>query len=155
MPRSLSHVVVLTHDLDEVVRFCGEVAGIAAVTRYPIPAADLEMLFGWPGLQEPVAAAFVGEGPGGLDLVEVPESLRDDVAPGMRLLAVVNRDVDAATTTAAAAGFETRGPFTVTSATGAPDEAGRDRRRGRVLRARAVRLISARRGSGRSRSARS
>ncbi len=38
----------------------------------------------------------------------------------MRLLAVANRDVDAATTTAAAAGFTTRGPFTVTSATGAP-----------------------------------
>ena len=118
MPKSLSHVVVLTEDIGEVVRFCADVAGITTVARYEIPTADADALFGWPDLEDPVSAAFVGEGPGGLDLVEIPGSLRGEVAPGLRLLAVVNRDVAEAGARAAEAGFGVRGPFHVTAATG-------------------------------------
>ncbi len=119
MPKSLSHVVVLTDDIEEVVRFCAEVAGITTVARYEIPSADVATLFGWVDLTTPVSAAFVGEGPGSLDLVEIPGPLRGEVAPGLRLLAVVNRDAAAAGVEAAEAGFGVRGPFHVTAATGA------------------------------------
>jgi catechol 2,3-dioxygenase-like lactoylglutathione lyase family enzyme len=120
MPKSLSHVVVLTDDLAEVVRFCTEVAGLTAVAPYEIPAADLATLFGWPELDAPVAAAFVGEGPGSLDLVEIPAPLRGEVRPGLRLLAVANRDVLAAGAAATGAGFATRGPFEVATVAGDP-----------------------------------
>jgi hypothetical protein len=62
----------------------------------------------------------VGEGPGGVDVLEIPGPLRDTVRPGVRLLAVVNRDAAAAGEAAAAAGFDVRGPFHTTAATGAP-----------------------------------
>jgi hypothetical protein len=51
-----------------------------------------------------------------LELVEIPRALRGVVAPGVTLLAVANRDATAAAGAARAAGFEVRGPFTVTSA---------------------------------------
>ena len=120
MPKSLSHVVVFTDDLEEVIGFCVERAGIPSVSRYDIPAESLSQLFGWAGLTAPASAAFIGEGPGALDVIEIPEQLRGDVAPGMRLLAVVNRDVEGAGAEAAAAGHAVRGPFHVTAATGAP-----------------------------------
>ena len=120
MPKSMSHVVVVTDDLEEVVRFCVDVAGIATVSRYEIAAEGLSQLFGWEGLTAPVAAAFIGDGPGSLDVVEIPEHLRGEVAPGMRLLAVVNRDIGDAAATATEAGHRVRGPFHTATVTGAP-----------------------------------
>ncbi|MCD9625677.1 hypothetical protein [Rhabdothermincola salaria] len=120
MPKSLSHVVVFTEDLEEVVGFCVEVARISTVSRYEIPEENVGQLFGWSGLAAPARAAFIGEGPGSLDVIEIPEHLRGDVSPGMRLLAVVNRDIDRAGAEAAEAGHVVRGPFQVTAATGAP-----------------------------------
>lgn len=120
MPKSLSHVVVLTDDLDAVVRFLTEVAKITAVNRYETEADDIHALFGWPVEHSVARGAFVGEGSGSVDVVEIPEALRGDVQPGVRLLAVVNRDAAAAGVEAAAAGYDVRGPFHTTAATGAP-----------------------------------
>lgn len=120
MPRSLSHVVVLTDDLDAVVRFLTEVAGLSGVNRYETEPESLAELFGWPVEHGRAAGAFVGEGPGSVDVLEIPEPLRATVAPGVRLLAVVNRDAAAAGQAAAAAGYPVRGPFHTTAATGVP-----------------------------------
>jgi hypothetical protein len=79
----------------------------------------LRDLFGW-DVDQPARGAFVGEGPGSVDVLEIPERLRGSVAPGVRLLAVVNRDAQAAGDVAADAGYEVRGPFTAVSATGNP-----------------------------------
>jgi catechol 2,3-dioxygenase-like lactoylglutathione lyase family enzyme len=120
VPKSLSHVVVLTDDLDASVRFLTEVAKITAVNPYRTEARDVHDLFGWPLEHAAARGAFVGEGPGCVDLLEIPEALRDTVKPGVRLLAAVNRDAVAAGEAATAAGFEVRGPFHTTAATGAP-----------------------------------
>ena len=117
MPKSLSHVVVLTEDLDAVVEFLTEVARITEVVPYEAKAEDLGPLFGW---ASSARGAFVGEGPGAVDLLEIPEAERGKVTPGVRLLAAVNRDVEAAGRAAAEAGHATRGPFHTTAATGAP-----------------------------------
>ena len=121
MPKSLSHVVVFTDDLDAMLRFLTDVARLSPVNRYEAQATDVNALFGW-DLDDGTGAraAFVGEGPGGVDLVEIPPSVRGTVQPGVRLLAVVNRDAAAAGATAEAAGFDVRGPFQTTAATGAP-----------------------------------
>jgi hypothetical protein len=118
MPKSLSHVVVFTDDLDSVLRFVTEVAKVTTVNRYE--TEDVATLFGWPAELGAAQGAFVGEGPGGLDILEIPEQLRDTVKPGVRLLAVVNRDAAAAGDAARAAGFAVRGPFQTTAATGLP-----------------------------------
>ncbi len=117
MPRSLTHAVVLTDDLDATLRFLGEVANVSPVGAVSEGApADYSLVFGWPLEQSATRSAFVGEGPGMLEVVEIPEPLRGSVAPGVRLLAVANRDVGATTDAARAAGFDVRGPLTVTSA---------------------------------------
>jgi hypothetical protein len=117
MPKSLSHVVVLTEDLDAVVTFLADVARITAVQPYEAKAEDLGPLFGW---SSSARGAFVGEGPGAVDILEIPEAERGTTAPGVRLLAVVNRDAEAAGEAATAAGHRVRGPFHTTAATGAP-----------------------------------
>jgi catechol 2,3-dioxygenase-like lactoylglutathione lyase family enzyme len=118
MPSSLSHVVVLTDDLETALRFLTDHAKVRGVTRYETVPEQVHALFGWPLDHARARGAFVGSGPGALDMLEIPEALRATVSPGVRLLAVVNRDVDAAGEAAAAAGFEVRGPFHATTATG-------------------------------------
>jgi catechol 2,3-dioxygenase-like lactoylglutathione lyase family enzyme len=118
MPKSLSHVVVFTDDLDAVVRFLTDVAKVPSVNPYDVQPEDLHALFGWPVENGPAKGAFVGEGPGSIDVLEIPEPLRGEVRPGVRLLAVVNRDAAAAGEAAAAAGYDVRGPFRTTAATG-------------------------------------
>jgi catechol 2,3-dioxygenase-like lactoylglutathione lyase family enzyme len=120
MPKSLSHVVVFTDDLDAVVRFLTDVAKLTSVTPYEVQPEDVHTLFGWPLENGPARGAFVGEGPGSVDVLEIPEGLRSSVQPGVRLLAVVNRDAAAAGETATSNGYEVRGPFHTTAATGQP-----------------------------------
>jgi catechol 2,3-dioxygenase-like lactoylglutathione lyase family enzyme len=118
MPTALSHVVVLTDDLDAVLRFLTDVAKLRPVAHYETVPGDVHALFGWPLEHGTARGAFVGEGPGSVDVLEIPEALRGSVAPGVRLLAVANRDATAARDAAAGAGFAARGPFTATTATG-------------------------------------
>jgi hypothetical protein len=77
-------------------------------------------LFGWTGLDGPVRAAFVGESPGALDLLQIPDHLRGEVAPGLRLLAVLTRDAAASAARATEAGFPVRGPLESTTVHGGP-----------------------------------
>lgn len=120
MPNSLSHVVIFTDDLDDLVRFLTDIARFTALTSYEVPADTSHMLFGWPPEVPAARAAFVGEGPGSVDVIEIPMALRGTIRPGVRLLAAVNRDVVAVTEAAAAVGYEVRGPFQTTAATGRP-----------------------------------
>jgi len=117
MPRALSHAVVLTDDLDATLRFLSEIANVAPVSSVSRGAPeDYSLVFGWPVEQAATRSAFVGEGAGMLEVVEIPAALRGMVAPGVRLLAVANRDVVATSQVACDAGFEVRGPLAVTSA---------------------------------------
>src|SRR4051812_43358541 len=118
MPSSLSHAVVFTHDLEELLTFLTDVAKVKGVTRYETVPEQVEPLFGWPLEHGRARCAFVGEGPGSIDVVEIPPGLRDTVPPGVRLLAIPNRDAVAVHAEATAAGYETRGPFTTTTSTG-------------------------------------
>jgi hypothetical protein len=73
MPKALSHTVVFTDDIDEALRLCTEVANLSPLARYEVAADIAERLFGWTGLSGPARAAFVGESPGALDLIQIPE----------------------------------------------------------------------------------
>jgi hypothetical protein len=117
MPRALSHVVVLTDDLDATLRFLGELANVSPVSAITEGApGDYSLVFGWPLEQAATRSVFVGEGAGMLEVVEIPAPLRGTVAPGVRLLAVANRDTAATAEAARDAGFDVRGPLTVSSA---------------------------------------
>jgi catechol 2,3-dioxygenase-like lactoylglutathione lyase family enzyme len=117
MPRALSHAVVLTDDLEATLRFVADVAKISPVSPVTEGAPDdYSLVFGWPLEQAATRSAFVGEGAGMLEVVEIPAPLRGTVAPGVRLLAVANRDAAAGAEAARDAGFDVRGPLRVTSA---------------------------------------
>ena len=118
MPSSLSHVVVFTDDLEELLTFLTDVAKVKGVTRYETVPEQVQPLFGWPLEHGRTRCAFVGEGPGAIDVVEIPPGLRDTVHPGVRLLAIPNRDAVAAQQDATDAGYAVRGPFTATTSTG-------------------------------------
>jgi hypothetical protein len=118
MPKSLSHVVILTEEFDDLLRFLTDVANLGGVSKYEADPHDLNAVFGWPVELGPARGAFVGDGPGAVDVVEIPGALRGTVRPGVRLLAAVNRDAAAAGAAAAAAGFEVRGPLHTTAPTG-------------------------------------
>jgi hypothetical protein len=120
VPKALSHTVVLTEDIDEAVRLCTDVAGLSPVAPYEVAPEIAERLFGWTGLDGPVRAAFVGESPGALDLLQIPDHLRGEVAPGLRLLAVLTRDAAASAARATEAGFPVRGPLESTTVHGGP-----------------------------------
>jgi len=120
MPKALSHTVVLTDDIDEAIRCCTDVAGLGPVAPYDVAPEIAERLFGWTGLDGPVRAAFVGESPGALDLLQIPEHLKGQVTPGLRLLAVLTRDAAGAADRAAAEGFTVRGPLASTTMHGGP-----------------------------------
>ena len=118
MPSSLSHVVVFTDDLEGLLHFLTDVAKVKGVTRYETVPEQVEPLFGWPLEHGRARCAFVGEGPGAIDIVEIPPGLRDSIQPGVRLLAIPNRDAKAAQQDATDAGYAARGPFTATTSTG-------------------------------------
>jgi catechol 2,3-dioxygenase-like lactoylglutathione lyase family enzyme len=117
MPRALSHAVVLTDDLDATLRFLTDIAKLSPLSPVTEGAPDdYSLVFGWPLDQAATRSAFVGEGAGMLEVVEIPAPLRGMVPSGVRMLAVANRDAPAAADAARAAGFDVRGPLAVTSA---------------------------------------
>ena len=118
MPSSISHVIVLTDDFDGVLRFLADVAGLPEPTLYETEGDVIQNIFGWPAEHGRTRAAFVGNGPGSIDLLEIPVALRDEVQPRIVLPAVPNRDVAAASEKAAADGLAVRGPFAAKTSTG-------------------------------------
>jgi catechol 2,3-dioxygenase-like lactoylglutathione lyase family enzyme len=115
MPKGIFHAVVLTDDLEGTLRFLHDVSGIKPVRRYQPEPEQLAAAFGWPThIRAP--AAMVGEGPGMMEVIEIPAGLRGEVAPGVSLLAVATTDVDGRVEAARAAGFQ---PDAVRTAIGA------------------------------------
>ncbi|HZQ88247.1 MAG TPA: VOC family protein [Acidimicrobiales bacterium] len=119
MPKGIFHAVVATDDLDASLRFLVDVCGIGPVRRYSTPARALSSVLGWPPGDYVATAAIVGQPPGMLDIVEVPEPLRGTVAPGVQLLAIATPDVAGRVAAAQEAGFSPLEPRTVVDADGA------------------------------------
>jgi catechol 2,3-dioxygenase-like lactoylglutathione lyase family enzyme len=118
MPKGIFHAVVLTDDLETMIRFLTDVCRIGPVERYAPTTEQLTAAFGWPeGTM--TEAALVGQGPGLLDLVGIPAELVGTVAPGVALLAVATPDVEGRVEAARQAGFDPEPPRTGEGANGA------------------------------------
>jgi len=118
MPKGIFHAVVLTDDLETMIRFLTDVCRMAPVERYAPAPDQLTAAFGWPE-GTTTGAALVGQGPGLLDLVAIPPQLAGTVAPGVVLLAIPTADVDARVEAARQAGFDPEPPRTGEGANGA------------------------------------
>jgi hypothetical protein len=118
MPKGIFHAVVLTDDLETMIRFLTDVCRIGPVERYAPTTEQLTAAFGWPE-GTTTDAALVGQGPGLLDLVGIPPELVATVAPGVALLAVATPDVEGRVEAARQAGFDPEPPRTGEGANGA------------------------------------
>jgi catechol 2,3-dioxygenase-like lactoylglutathione lyase family enzyme len=118
VPKSITHAVVVTDDFEGSIRFLNEICGLAPVGRYSPAPGDLSATLGWPAFDDDTEAAIVGEGPGSLDLVAIPPSLRSTVKPGVALLAVPTADVAARAAQVREAGFDAAEPRTAEGAGG-------------------------------------
>jgi catechol 2,3-dioxygenase-like lactoylglutathione lyase family enzyme len=119
MPKGIFHAVVLTDDFDASLRFLTDVCGIGPVQLYEPTTASLSAALGWPEADCHTRGAIVGQPPGMIDLVAIPTSLRETVAPGVALLALATPDVEGRAEAAREAGFDPASPRTVIDATGA------------------------------------
>jgi catechol 2,3-dioxygenase-like lactoylglutathione lyase family enzyme len=90
------HVVLYSHEPDSTVRFFTEVVGLEVFKRFHVPGPALARTLGWPD-SGGATAWLLGRPPAGMvEVLGVPESLRDQVRPGIALLSFAVRDLDAA-----------------------------------------------------------
>jgi catechol 2,3-dioxygenase-like lactoylglutathione lyase family enzyme len=109
MPSSIFHMVALTDDLDEVIRFLRDVVGMDPVREFgddPATREQAEQNFGWPAGEVSVRGAVVGAGAGMIELVEIPDTLRDVEAPRVAMMTFATPDVEGYSQRAADAGFD-------------------------------------------------
>ena len=106
MPSRLFHVVLLTDEIDEVARFLTEVVGLTDPRWFPNDAEQSSRVFGWPVVEAPGRRVVIGQPPGMVELVEIPEALRGEVRPGVAFLAFATPDVEGYAERAALAGFD-------------------------------------------------
>jgi hypothetical protein len=97
--------VLLTDRIDDAARFLAEVVGMGEPRWFPSSGALGARLFGWPSVPEDARRAVFGSAPGLVELVEIPDSLRDVVEPGVGFVGFATPDVEARTDAAAAASF--------------------------------------------------
>jgi hypothetical protein len=106
MPSRVFQVVLFTDQVDEAARFLVDVVGLTDPRWFDVPGENNARAFGWP----PEAGSrrvVLGDGPGMIELVEIPASLRGTVAPGVAWLAFATPDVEGHAERSSAAGCET------------------------------------------------
>jgi catechol 2,3-dioxygenase-like lactoylglutathione lyase family enzyme len=113
MPSRVFHNLVLTDDLDAVVRFLTEVAGLEGVRWFESTGERGSSAFGWPPVDGPVRGAVVGEGQGMVELVEIPAPLRPTVQPGLVFMSLATPSPESYADKAIAAGFDAQPAVTL------------------------------------------
>jgi catechol 2,3-dioxygenase-like lactoylglutathione lyase family enzyme len=111
--------VLLTDDVDEAHRFLTEVVGMTGARWFENDSAQATAVFGWPPITKPGRRVVLGEPPGMVELVEIPEELRGTIRPGVAFVAFATPDVEGYAERAAAAGFEV-GPVQTVPGAGEP-----------------------------------
>jgi catechol 2,3-dioxygenase-like lactoylglutathione lyase family enzyme len=119
MPSRLFHVVLFTDEIDETTRFLTDVVGLTDPRWFDNDAEQSTRVFGWPHVEEPGRRVVLGQAPGMVELVEIPEELRGTVQPGVAFLAFATPDVEGYAGRAEAAGFAA-GPVQTVDGAGEP-----------------------------------
>ena len=92
MPDHLHHVVMCSHSAEVLVKFFTEVVGMGVQSQFAIPGEVLETTLGW-APSDGATLTMLGSGDAGLvEVLEVPEKLRDDVPEGLVALSFLADD---------------------------------------------------------------
>jgi catechol 2,3-dioxygenase-like lactoylglutathione lyase family enzyme len=114
MPAASHHVAVLTDDPEAIHRFLTEVVGLAVHLEFTVPGEDLVRSAGWPP-NEGASVVMYGTPPAGIvEVIAIPASLRDRIAPRIWLASFATKDLDDRVALARRLGFAASDPFATT-----------------------------------------
>ena len=114
MPKGVYHICAVTPEPDRVRSFLRDVVGIAEERPLGFAATDLVRTLGWPDDSPDTSGALVGsKGAGRVEVIGIPPSVQDRVAPGIPLASFAIPEVEAAVALCRAAGYEVTDPVRV------------------------------------------
>ncbi|WP_123024600.1 VOC family protein [Mycolicibacterium stellerae] len=94
MPKQLHHVVMRSHSAKAFVAFLTDVVGMEVAFQLRVPGEVLETTLGWPQ-SDGADVTMVGTGEAGLiEVLDVPEHLRDIVPEGLAALSFQTDEFD-------------------------------------------------------------
>jgi catechol 2,3-dioxygenase-like lactoylglutathione lyase family enzyme len=113
----IHHVAAVTDDPDAVAWVLREVLGCGSVSPVRADGAAASALLGWP--DSPGVDGFItSPGRGGMiEVIPIPEQLRDTVSPGVALLSYAVRDIEDRIALCRSKGIEVSDPVRVTNET--------------------------------------
>jgi hypothetical protein len=83
-----------SHSADTFVKFLTDVVGMDVQSQFPLPGEVLETTLGWPA-SEGATLTMLGSGDAGLiEVLDVPETLRDAAPEGLTALSFLADDYD-------------------------------------------------------------
>jgi hypothetical protein len=106
----LLKVILLVDDLDATLELIDAVGAGPVLHFNPTPDQTARGL-GWPADHGGSRGVFVGERPGLLEIVEIPEALRGIVAPGVGKVTFTTADVEGVAAQLEERGRHVRGPI--------------------------------------------
>jgi hypothetical protein len=118
MPSRVFQVVLLTDEIEETARFLVDVVGLGDPRWFDAPGEQNARVFGWPP-DAHSRRVVLGQGPGMIELMEIPVSLRGTVEPGVAFLGFATPDVEGLVARSADAGFDP-GPVLTVDGVGEP-----------------------------------
>jgi hypothetical protein len=95
VPNNLHHVVMCSHSADTFIKFLTDVVGMSVQSQFDLPSEVLESTLGWPP-SDGATLTMLGSGDAGLiEVLDVPEKLRDTAPEGLTALSFMADDYDA------------------------------------------------------------
>ena len=92
MPNQLHHVVMRSHSASTFIQFLTDVVGMDVQHSFRVPGEVLETTLGWPP-SEGADVTILGSGSAGLiEVLDVPEKLRDVAPEGLAALSFLTDD---------------------------------------------------------------
>ena len=102
MPKQLHHVVMRSHSAKTFIAFLTDVVGMEVQFQLRVPGHVLEATLGWPP-SDGADVTMLGSGESGLiEVLDVPEHLRDIAPEGLAALSFLTDDFAGAQDTAKA-----------------------------------------------------
>ena len=96
MPNQLHHVVMRSHSADTFIKFLTDVVGMDIQTQFRIGGDILEATLGWPP-SDGADLTMLGGGDAGLiEVLDVPEHLREVAPEGLAALSFLTDDYQGA-----------------------------------------------------------
>jgi catechol 2,3-dioxygenase-like lactoylglutathione lyase family enzyme len=94
LPSQLHHVVMRSHSAPTFIAFLTDVVGMEVQAQFRVPGEVLETTLGWPA-SDGADLTMLGSGDVGLvEVIDVPEDLRDVAPEGLAALSFLTDDYD-------------------------------------------------------------